>query len=57
MEELRTSDLTEVAVLTGRPWWDEGPGEWFPAISGIRNPALTRGRNGSVRRPGIRFSS
>jgi hypothetical protein len=43
MEELRTSGLTEVAVLTGRPWWGEGPGEWFPAISGIRNPTLPQG--------------
>lgn len=43
MEEIRTSGTTEVAVLTGRPWWGEGPGEWFPAISGIRNPTLTQG--------------
>lgn len=32
-----------VAVLTGRPWWAEGPGEWFPALSARRNAALPQG--------------
>lgn len=32
-----------VAVFTRRPWWGEGPGEWLPALSGRRNPALAQG--------------
>ncbi|MDQ4035539.1 MAG: glycosyltransferase family 39 protein [Chloroflexota bacterium] len=32
-----------VAVLTNRPWWLEGPGEWFPALTGRSNAALAQG--------------
>lgn len=32
-----------VAVLTNRPWWLEGPGEWFPALTGRTNAALAQG--------------
>jgi hypothetical protein len=32
-----------VAVLTNRPWWLEGPGEWFPALTGRTNAALVQG--------------
>lgn len=33
----------EVAVLTGRPWWDEGPGEWLPTLSGTPNAVVAQG--------------
>jgi hypothetical protein len=43
MGNLRDSDLENVGVLTGRQWWDEGPAEWFPALSNVRNPVLVQG--------------
>jgi hypothetical protein len=43
MAEIRESGITEYAVLTGRPWYDEGPAEWGAAITGASDIALLQG--------------